>query len=180
MTSISSIGSSFSVSQAGATSGGHRGKGKGLEDDLTNFLTQQGVSADDQKAIQAEIKDGISSASNGGRPSFADVKDVVKQVLDKHGISGDDFVSQMPKPPSHGGRAGGPPPGPPPTDAQSGATATDGTSSTDDSSKSWLQKLLALLAQKSEDESKDDSQVDPKSNAANNAAAASEALDVQA
>ena len=175
MSAISGLGSSSFASQVGSVGGNRGGGHRRLETDLTNFLTAQGVSSDDQQAILSEIKDGISKASNGSRPDFSTVKDVVKSVLDSHGLSGEDFTSQIPIPPSRGGRgtqggqfsldAGsvqglppGPPPGPPPAsfggsdgdadDSISGATSSSSSSSsTQDTKESLIKKLLAILSQ---------------------------------
>ncbi|MFO0943917.1 MAG: hypothetical protein U0930_24540 [Pirellulales bacterium] len=151
MSAISGLGSSSFACQVGSVGGNRGGNHRRLETDLTNFLTTQGVSSEDQQSILNEIKDGISKASNGSRPDFSTLKDVVKSVLDSHGLSGDDFTSQIPTPPIRGGRGSegtkdvqfslsaggvqGPPPGPPagPPPGPPSLSGSDSDNNADDS-----------------------------------------------
>ena len=167
MSSISSISQSFQISAAHSARSGS--PARRLEQDLSKYLSAQGVSTDDQSTIQDEIKQAIASATTeGSRPEPATIRSAVKSVLDKHGLNGDDFVSKLPAPssrpvaggraqgaagrpsgPPPGGRPAGPPPGPPPVDNDDDDdSSVNSTSSTDStSSESFLKKLLTLLAE---------------------------------
>lgn len=164
MSSISSVSGSSYVRQANGSHGRHSSPAQRLEKDLTAFLNDQGVSAEDQKSILAEIKEGFSSAtSSGGRPDPTTFKEIVQNVLDDHGLKGTDFIDSLPTPPARpsqgagesagiggGGRPNGPPPGPPPSEGIGGGSSTSSTSATDETEEeTFLEKLLALLKSQS-------------------------------
>lgn len=164
MSSISSVSSSAYARLASGINGRPASPAQRLEKDLTAFLNDRGVSAEDQKAILAEIKEGLSSASSsGGRPDPSTFKEIVQSVLDDHGLKGTDFIDSLPTPPARpsqgggestgiggGGRPNGPPPGPPPSEGIGGGPSSSSTSSTDETEEeTFLEKLLALLKSQS-------------------------------
>ncbi|EMI55898.1 hypothetical protein [Rhodopirellula sallentina] len=160
MTSISSTAAS---SQSYATSSAGRSQARQspaerLEQSLTSFLDEQGVSSDDQTAIKSELSDAVAElASSGSQVSPSDVKSALSEILSSRGLDGESFVSQLGTPGSGGGQgqgveggsgrgprgAGGPPPGggPPPSDE------TSETSST--SELTDIEALMELLEEQS-------------------------------
>jgi|GEM_PF-3009650 hypothetical protein len=157
MSSISSVSGSSYIRQSQGTQGRHGNPAQRLEKDLTAFLNDQGVSAEDQKSILSEIKEGLSSAaSSGGRPDPSKFQEIVQKVLDDHGLKGSDFIDSLPTPPTRpsgensgiggSGRPSGPPPGPPPSEGVGSSSGTSSTSSTAETEEeTFLEKLLALL-----------------------------------
>lgn len=136
MSSINSVGGSYSssaYSQAQGAGGRHGHGPQRLENDLTSFLTQQGVSSDEQSQILSEVKSQLSSqrSSSSTRPDRTQLIDTVSSVLQSHGLDGDKFAQSIPAPPERGG-AQAPPPPPPP--------------GSDEDSQDALKQLLDLLA----------------------------------
>ncbi|MFG0288163.1 MAG: hypothetical protein ACF8CQ_08315 [Rhodopirellula sp. JB044] len=159
MTSISSAAAS---SQSYATSPAGRPQRQSpaerLEQSLTSFLDEQGVSSDDQTAIKSELSDAVAElASSGSQVSPSDVKSALSDILSSRGLDGESFVSQLGTPGSGGGQgqgieggsgrgprgAGGPPPGggPPPSDETSEASST--------SELTDIEALIELLEEQS-------------------------------
>lgn len=172
MSSIGSISSSsLSIQIAFASGSRSAAPARSLRNDLSNFLNQQGVSAEETATILDEVKTGIANASSSSRPDFETVKSVVQEVLENHSLDADAFTSQMPTPPALGGsqsqasglgglsgpRVGGPPPGgrppqgPPPSSNASASSATGSTEETEE--ESFLDKLLALIESLTSDSS---------------------------
>lgn len=157
MSSISSIGGSAFGAHVSRTKRGE-GPEEGLKRDLTDFLTAQGVSTDDQKIILSEIKTAIDSAiGSGSRPDPSQIQASVSKVLEQHGVSGSDFRSQFPPPAHHGPRPSGPPPS-----TSSSTSSTDKTQDEQDS----IQQLLEVLTEQAERNRIRTHQADPKSDAA--------------
>lgn len=118
MSSISSVSGSYGV-HSGSTERS-RGRGRnGLEQDLQQFLSDQGVDSTSQQKILTEIQQSLkTSAADGNRPSQSTLKETIQSVLQNNGIDGTSFVNQIPDAPPPGGPrgpggpqgAGGPPP----------------------------------------------------------------------
>lgn len=118
MSSISSVSGSYGV-HSGSTERS-RGRGRnGLEQDLQQFLSDQGVDSTSQQKILTEIQQALkTSAADGNRPSQSTLKETIQSVLQNNGVDGTSFVNQIPDAPPPGGPrgpggpqgAGGPPP----------------------------------------------------------------------
>ncbi|MFO1064025.1 MAG: hypothetical protein U0892_09195 [Pirellulales bacterium] len=123
MSSISSVSGSYGV-HSGSTERS-RGRGRnGLEQDLQQFLSDQGVDSTSQQKILTEIQQSLkTSAADGNRPSQSTLKQTIQSVLQNNGVDGTSFVNQIPDAPPGGPRgpggphgaggpqgAGGPPP----------------------------------------------------------------------
>ncbi len=149
MSSIPSINtSSASQVQQGSDSRPARGgnPGERLNNDLTSFLKQEGVSSEGQAKIKSEFSDALESlTSTGSQVAPSQVKEALSKVLASNGLDGDTFVTGLGTPSGNKGgavqgsqgqrpRGGGPPP--PPSD----------TSSTSSSSEtSYIEDLLEAL-----------------------------------
>jgi hypothetical protein len=134
MSSISSVGGSSFGSQVHKSKRGESPE-NGLQRDLTDFLTTQGVSAADQKSILSEIKGAIQeSIGSGGRPDPKAIQAKVNDVLEQHGIKGSDFAKQFP--PLAGPKGGKA------VDPSSGSTKADENDS--------IQQLLEVLNKQAE------------------------------
>lgn len=132
--------------------GGHSGRGsrvhgpdKGLQQDLTDFLTSKGVSGDEQAQIQSDITAALKDIkTEGGRPDPSKLRDVVDGVLSKHNVDANEFATKF-----HA-----PPPPPPSADSENGidALTQTSTSETEDSSKTedFVKQLLEILSKAAE------------------------------
>lgn len=174
MSSISAIGSSTYVRQAyNSRPRASSGPEKGLENDLTAFLNEQGVSAESQKKILSEVKEALSfSPLSKQQPTPSTIEKAVQRVLNNNGLDGTKFTESLPTAPirsgiesqatNFGGTTGfppapppgqsfGPPPGPPPgAAAEVSGSSINSTSSTEESEEeTFLEKLLKLLSSKS-------------------------------
>lgn len=164
------VSSSASRAQSAGQSPANR-----LDESLSAFLTEKGVSTEDQTAIKSELSDAITSlVSAGTAVSPTEVKAALSEILSDRGLDGEGFVSQLGTPGSGGGQgsssreqggqrvgggrrggggggprgAGGPPPG-----GRPGA-ADESTETTSTSETSEIDDLLAWLeSQTSESES---------------------------
>ena len=149
MSSIRSINtSSASQVQQGSGSRPARGgnPGERLNNDLTSFLKQEGVSSEGQAKIKSEFSvalESMSSTSSQADPS--QVKEALSKVLSSNGLDGDTFVSGLGTPQGNksdavqGGqgqrpRGGGPPPPPKETTSNSSSSET-----------SYIEDLLEAL-----------------------------------
>lgn len=150
MSAISGFGGfgGFGVGSASGNGGrGHRaqGPGNGLKQDLTDYLTSQGVSSDEQTQIQNDVDAILKSLrSEDGRPAPSKVREAVDGVLSEHNIDVGDFATKFHAPP-------------PPSNADDSSESIDATSqfSTNEleqtsDSEDYVKQLLELLSKAAE------------------------------
>ena len=82
-----------------AQSGGRPSKGGPggkLEKDLSNYLTEQGVSSDKQAAIKTQLKEAITELQSSGLAiDPTQVKAALSEILTENGLDGETFVSGL-------------------------------------------------------------------------------------
>ncbi|MCM2369865.1 hypothetical protein [Aporhodopirellula aestuarii] len=107
------ISSTSASAQTYVTSATSRGQASGgnpaerLEQSLTSYFDEQGVSSDEQTAIKSELSDAITSLkSSASTLSPTEVKESLSEILTNHGLDGEGFVSQLGTPQSGGDQGG--------------------------------------------------------------------------
>ncbi|QDT03987.1 hypothetical protein K227x_23730 [Rubripirellula lacrimiformis] len=162
--SQASSASFASQSTAQGQRGGGSSPGQRLDQSLTAFLSEEGVSSEDQAKIKTELSDAVAALqSSGSLVAPTQVKDALSQILTENGIDSDSFISQLGTPAASGSkqqggesqsggpggpggpgggprRAGGPPP--PPEGSESESTETTETTETSEIEAylEWLQQ----------------------------------------